>query len=136
MRDFAEVLADGLKQTKAPLNCGGIGIQERTHANATHVQSHTGTRSTLKPLLAVPVVRLRASARTVNRDLLLLSQKAMRQNLALKEKICTDLEARVALRRCCKFRQTLTGNFKRLQPAARNQKPIVRPVTGPCITTS
>ena len=64
------------------------GIQERTYANATHIQSHTGTRSTPKPLLAVPIVRLRASAQTVNRDSVALAKSRCKKSLALKERIC------------------------------------------------
>ena len=47
--DFAEVVAGELKQQKTPRGCDGVLVQERTHANATHCQSRTGTRSTQSP---------------------------------------------------------------------------------------
>ena len=47
--DFAEVVAGELKQQEAPRDCDGVLVQERTHTNATHTQSRTGTRSTQSP---------------------------------------------------------------------------------------
>jgi hypothetical protein len=47
--DFAEVIAGERKQQKTPRDCDVVLVHERTHTNATHTQSHTGTRSTQSP---------------------------------------------------------------------------------------
>jgi hypothetical protein len=43
------VVVEGLKQRMTAAELRRDGIQERTYANTTHIQSHTGTRSAPKP---------------------------------------------------------------------------------------